>query len=68
MLRIKQFEYLNLKGKGIYFEIDSEELIDSSTYTFNFGNAIVDLNEGNPYTNFSYIFSTGSTIDSFGIS
>jgi len=57
-----------LKGKGIYFEINREELIDSSTYTFNFGNAIADVNEGNPYTNFSYIFSTGPVIDSFGIS
>jgi Big-like domain-containing protein len=34
------------------------------TYTINFGNAIVDVHEGNVLTDFKYIFSTGSTLDS----
>jgi uncharacterized protein (DUF2141 family) len=37
---------------------------DNTTYIFNFGQSIVDNNEGNPYPNFSYVFSTGNHIDS----
>jgi len=36
----------------------------NTTYTINFGNAIKDINEGNVLKNFSYVFSTGNTIDS----
>jgi hypothetical protein len=45
-----------------------DTLIDNTTYTINFGNAIKDNNEGNPFRNFSYVFSTGKTIDSLQIS
>ena len=45
-----------------------DSLLDNTTYTINFGNAIQDNNEGNPYKNFSYVFSTGKTIDSLQIS
>ena len=45
-----------------------DTLIDNTTYTINFGNAIKDNNEGNPFRNFSYVFSTGNTIDSLQIS
>lgn len=34
------------------------------TYSINFGNAIKDVNEGNPYRNFTYVFSTGPTLAS----
>lgn len=43
------------------------ELAENTTYSLNFGNAIVDLNEGNPLRNFQFVFSTGSTIDSLAI-
>ena len=36
----------------------------NTTYTINFGNSILDNNEGNPLTFFNYVFSTGETIDS----
>lgn len=36
----------------------------NTTYTINFGNAIKDVNEGNPIRNFSFSFSTGPYIDS----
>lgn len=42
----------------------SDTLDENTTYTFNFGKAIKDLNEGNPYKDFSYTFSTGNNIDS----
>jgi len=41
-----------------------DTLKDNTTYIFNFGQSIVDNNEGNPYPNFSYVFSTGNHIDS----
>lgn len=36
----------------------------NTTYSFNFGQSITDNNEGNPYSQFKYVFSTGKTIDS----
>ncbi len=41
-----------------------DTLMPNTTYSINFGKAIVDNNEGNPYENFTYVFSTGNTIDS----
>ncbi len=40
-----------------------DTLESNTTYSINFGNAIKDINEGNIYSNFTYVFSTGSTID-----
>lgn len=41
-----------------------DSLQSNTTYSINFGNAIKDINEGNPFSNFTYVFSTGKTIDS----
>ncbi len=41
-----------------------DTLIPNTTYAINFGDAIRDNNEGNPYKDFTYVFSTGNTIDS----
>lgn len=41
-----------------------DTLQPNTTYSFNFGQSITDNNEGNPYNQFKYIFSTGSQIDS----
>lgn len=40
-----------------------DTLEPSTTYSINFGNAIKDVNEGNVFKNFTYVFSTGNTID-----
>lgn len=40
----------------------------NTTYTINFGNDLKDLNQGNEYKNFKYVFSTGSYIDSARVS
>ena len=54
---------LNGVTKKVFLEfIDSLE--NETTYSINFGNSIKDNNEGNPLTFFSYVFSTGETIDS----
>ena len=44
-----------------------DTLKENTTYTFNFGNAIADNNEGNRLENFNYIFSTGKYIDSLSL-
>lgn len=46
----------------------NEDLIDSTTYSINFGNAIVDLNEKNAIKNYLFSFSTGNEIDTLKIS
>jgi hypothetical protein len=39
-----------------------DSLKPNTTYSINFGNALKDVNEGNPYKNFTYVFSTGNTL------
>ncbi len=41
-----------------------DTLEPNTTYTINFGQSLQDVNENNPMKNFTYIFSTGSVIDS----
>ncbi|HQW69342.1 MAG TPA: Ig-like domain-containing protein [Flavobacterium sp.] len=41
-----------------------DTLLPNTTYSLNFGQSIEDNNEGNPYSQFKYVFSTGSYIDS----
>ena len=41
-----------------------DTLKENTTYSFNFGNSILDNNEGNLFPNYKYVFSTGSYIDS----
>ena len=45
-----------------------DTLDPNTTYRFDLGNSIADINEGNAVKNFSYIFSTGSYIDSLTFS
>lgn len=45
-----------------------DTLMPGTTYVLDFGNAIKDLNEGNIYKNFKYVFSTGPYIDSMTLS
>ncbi len=40
----------------------------NTTYYYNFGDAIKDVNEGNVLHNFSYIFTTGNTLDTLQLS
>lgn len=41
-----------------------DTLSPNTTYSFNFGQSITDNNEGNPYSQFKYVVSTGNYIDS----
>lgn len=40
-----------------------DTLQPNTTYSINFGNAIKDINEGNAYKQFTYLFSTGTYLD-----
>lgn len=44
-----------------------DTLQPNTTYSLNFGQSITDNNEGNPYNQLKYVFSTGSYIDSLSI-
>ena len=46
----------------------TDTLKENTTYSINFGQSIVDNNEGNPYLYYKYVFSTGSYIDSLTLS
>ena len=41
-----------------------DTLKPNTTYAFNFGSALADLNEGNALDGFKYVFSTGPYLDS----
>ncbi len=44
-----------------------DSLLPNTTYAIDFGASLRDLNEGNPFRNYTYIFSTGDRIDSFSL-
>ena len=52
-----------LRGKSLLLRI-TDSLQPNTTYSITFGNAISDITENNVVTGFSYVFSTGATIDS----
>jgi hypothetical protein len=45
-----------------------DSLLPNTTYAIDFGTSLRDLNEGNPFRNYTYIFSTGNQIDSLSLS
>jgi len=57
---------VKLKKKTLVIEFE-EELKTNTTYTFNFGDAIKDLHEGNKLQNYEYVFSTGDILDSMSV-
>ncbi len=55
-------------GAQKYIEIKIKDtLAPNTTYTINFGQSIQDNNEGNPSSFLTYVFSTGSYIDSLEV-
>ncbi len=67
---LKQITKMLPSGMGNKFLLIkwADTLEENTTYNFNFGNAIVDNNEGNPLGYYNFAFSTGETIDSLYIS
>ena len=58
---------IKTRGKKLLV-VFNEDLKDSTTYTIQFGDAIVDNNEKNPLKGYTFAFSTGDVIDSLEIS
>lgn len=52
-----------IKSKSLEIKI-KDTLLENTTYVINFGNAVVDIAEGNSIKDFKYTFSTGKDIDS----
>lgn len=57
---------LGTASKYITIKIN-DTLQPNTTYSFNFGQSIVDNNEENPFSYYKYVFSTGSYIDSLSV-
>ena len=58
-----------LGGPSKFIEIILKDTLkENTTYTINFGQSIVDNNEGNPNSFLTYVFSTGDVIDSLSLS
>ena len=57
---------IKVVGKKVVVEL-LDTLKDSTTYTIDFSDAIVDNNEGNPMGHFTYSFSTGASIDTMEV-
>ena len=51
-----------LRGRSLIVSFE-EPLEPNTTYTINFNDAIADANEGNLFPGYTYVFSTGSQID-----
>ena len=59
----KKTPSIDFKLKTVTVKL-KDSLLPNTTYSINFGNAIVDNNEGNPFKDFTYVFSTGNNLDS----
>jgi hypothetical protein len=60
---MKEKPKIILKSKKLIIDLKND-LKDSTTYTLNFGDAIMDLHENNPLKDFEFVFSTGNVVDS----
>lgn len=58
---------IRLHGKSIYIRL-LDSLKSNTTYSINFGDAISDITENNILHEYTYVFSTGSFIDSLSLS
>lgn len=55
-----------IRGKSVIISLNSK-LKENSTYSIFFGDAIVDITEDNPLSDYVFAFSTGSVIDSLSL-
>ena len=59
---LKNIPLIDARLNSIRIRI-ADTLLDNTTYSIQFGNAIKDVNEGNILKNFTYVFSTGEHLD-----
>ena len=58
----KNQPFVDYKLRNVTIKL-RDSLEPNTTYSLNFGNALKDVNEGNISKNFTYVFSTGKTVD-----
>lgn len=58
---------ISVNGRRIEVEL-RDTLLPETTYVIDFSDAIADNNEGNRMNDFCYMFSTGETLDTLGMS
>ncbi|MDY0103716.1 MAG: Ig-like domain-containing protein [Lentimicrobium sp.] len=63
---VKETPEFILRGKNLTMKF-MEPLRENSTYNFFFGDAIVDITEANPLSNYNFSLSTGPVLDSLSI-
>ena len=63
----KRLPNIDFKLKTVIIKL-RDTLQPNTTYSLQLGKSIMDINENNPYPNFTYIFSTGNYIDSLTFS
>lgn len=64
-----QIEQAEIKSSGRRISISlKDSLKPSTTYTLDFGDAIIDNTEGNPMGQYAFVFSTGDRIDTLQMS
>ncbi len=56
----------NMRGKSMIIKLQGP-LLENATYNFYFGDAIVDITEGNPLSNYNFSLATGPILDSLSI-
>lgn len=54
------------RGKNLIIKLN-EPLMENATYNFYFGDAIVDITEGNPLSSYNFSLATGPVLDSLSI-
>lgn len=64
-----QIQMPEIKSSGKHVTVELfDSLKPATTYSIDFSDAIADNNEGNPYENFAYVFSTGDNVDTLAVS
>lgn len=63
---LKNTPIVKTRKKRLLVQLD-DTLEANTTYAFHFGNAVADLNEGNPVKDLTYVLSTGDHIDSLSV-
>lgn len=64
---IDPFPKISIERNMLLIKFKENSLLPNTTYSLFFGDNIKDNNEGNAFSNFKYLFSTGSYIDSLQI-
>ncbi|MBR6493143.1 MAG: Ig-like domain-containing protein [Paludibacteraceae bacterium] len=57
---------VKVRGKHLVVQLE-DTLKENTTYTLDFGNAVCDFTEKNPFPNYLFAFSTGPVIDTLEI-